>query len=101
NLSAFDPKEDLAFLPEAIINPRTNSNGDLEVLVKWEKHNLEEATWENLNSLKLQFPDLDYIGDNVNSEGKGDDTANMASRLAHNIKQLGSKQDPPEKSRSP
>ena len=49
-------------------------NGDPEVLVKWEKHNLEEATWENLISLKLQFPDCDYIEDNVNSEGEGDDT---------------------------
>nr|GEZ41747.1 peroxidase 64 [Tanacetum cinerariifolium] len=65
NVAAFDPKDDLAFLPEAIINSRTDSNGDPEVLVKWEKHNLEEATWENLNSLKLQFPNLDYIGDNV------------------------------------
>nr|GEU33969.1 Ty3/gypsy retrotransposon protein [Tanacetum cinerariifolium] len=75
NLAAFDPNEDLAFLPKAIINSRTNSNSNPEVLVKWEKHNMEEATWENLNSLKLQFPNLDYIGDNVNSDGKGDDTA--------------------------
>ncbi|PWA72890.1 hypothetical protein CTI12_AA265830 [Artemisia annua] len=75
NLAEFDPKEDLAFLSEAIINSRTNSNGDPEVLVKWEKDNLEEATWENLNSLKLQFPDLDYIGDNVNSDGERDATA--------------------------
>ncbi|GJY72553.1 ty3-gypsy retrotransposon protein [Tanacetum coccineum] len=75
NLAAFDPKDDLAFLPEAIINSRTNSNGELEVLVKWEKHNLEEATWENFNSLKLQFPDLDYIGDNVTSDREGDNTA--------------------------
>ncbi|GKC42238.1 ty3-gypsy retrotransposon protein [Tanacetum coccineum] len=74
NLATFDPKDDLAFLPEAIINSRINSNGDPEVLVKWEKHNLEEATWENLTSLKLQFPDCDYIEDNVNSEGYGDDT---------------------------
>ncbi|GKE51669.1 ty3-gypsy retrotransposon protein [Tanacetum coccineum] len=74
NLATFDPKDDLAFLPEAIINSRINSNGDPEVLVKWEKHNLEEATWENLTSLKLQFPDCDYIEDNVNSEGEGDDT---------------------------
>ncbi|GJV03650.1 ty3-gypsy retrotransposon protein [Tanacetum coccineum] len=48
NLAAFDPKDDLAF---------------------------EEATWENLTSLRLQFPDLDYIRDNVNSNGEGDDTA--------------------------
>ncbi|GJU45175.1 ty3-gypsy retrotransposon protein [Tanacetum coccineum] len=71
NLTEFDPKEDLAYLPEAIINFRTSSNGDPEVLVKWEKHALEEATWENFNSLKLQFPDLDYIGDNVTSDGEG------------------------------
>ena len=75
NLTEFDPKEDVAYLPEAIINFRTSSNGDPEVLVKWEKHALEEATWENFNSLKLQFPDLDYIGDNVTSDGEGDDTA--------------------------
>ncbi|GJS13199.1 ty3-gypsy retrotransposon protein [Tanacetum coccineum] len=55
NLAAFDPKDDLAFLPEAIINSRIDSNGDPEVLVKWEKHNLEEATWENLNSLRLKI----------------------------------------------
>nr|GEY51404.1 hypothetical protein [Tanacetum cinerariifolium] len=82
NLAAFDPKDDLAFLPEAIINSRTDSNGDPKVLVKWEKHNLEEATWENLNSLKLQFPDLDYIGDNVNFEGEGDDTAQHDQSLS-------------------
>ncbi|GJW06983.1 ty3-gypsy retrotransposon protein, partial [Tanacetum coccineum] len=64
NLAAFDPKDDLAFLPEAILNSRTDSNGDPEVLVKWEKHSFEEATWENLTSLRLQFLDLDYIGDN-------------------------------------
>ncbi|PWA82152.1 hypothetical protein CTI12_AA180780 [Artemisia annua] len=74
NLTAFDPKDDLAFLPEAILDLRTDSNGDPEVLIKWEKHSFEEATWENLTSLRLQFPDLDYIGDNVNSDGEGDDT---------------------------
>ncbi|PWA92449.1 ribonuclease H-like domain-containing protein [Artemisia annua] len=73
NLTAFDPKDDLAFLPEAILNSRTDSNGDPEVLIKWEKHSFKEATWENLTSLRLQFPDLDYIGDNVNSDGEGDD----------------------------
>ncbi|GKB98047.1 ty3-gypsy retrotransposon protein [Tanacetum coccineum] len=73
NLASFAPKDDLAFLPEAIIDSRVGSNGDPEVLVKWEKHNLEEATWENLSSLKLQFPDFDYIEDNVSSEGEGDD----------------------------
>ncbi|GJW78613.1 ty3-gypsy retrotransposon protein [Tanacetum coccineum] len=78
NLTKFDPKEDLAYLPEAILNYRTDSNGDPEVLVKWEKHALEEATWENFNSLKLQFPDLDYIEDNVTSDGEGDDTAQTA-----------------------
>ncbi|GJZ65324.1 ty3-gypsy retrotransposon protein, partial [Tanacetum coccineum] len=67
NLAAFDPKDDLAFLPEAILNSRTDSNGDPEVLVKWEKHSFEEATWENLTSLRLQFLDLDYIGDNTRS----------------------------------
>ncbi|GJX31350.1 ty3-gypsy retrotransposon protein [Tanacetum coccineum] len=56
-------------------------NGDPEVLVKWEKHNLEEASWENLNSLRLQFPDLDYIGDNVNYDGEGDDTAQRDQSL--------------------
>ncbi|GJZ45481.1 ty3-gypsy retrotransposon protein, partial [Tanacetum coccineum] len=75
NLTAFDPKDDLTFLLEAILNSRADSNGDPEVLVKWEKHSFEEATWENLTSLRLQFPDLDYIRDNVNSDGEGDDTA--------------------------
>ncbi|GJW81825.1 ty3-gypsy retrotransposon protein [Tanacetum coccineum] len=45
-------------------NSRTDSNGDPEVLVQWEKHRPKEATWENLTSLRQQFPDLDYIGDN-------------------------------------
>ncbi|GKC24458.1 ty3-gypsy retrotransposon protein [Tanacetum coccineum] len=57
NLATFDPKDDLAFLPEAIINSRINSNGDPEVLVKWEKHNLEEATkLLQLVSLLSSFP---------------------------------------------
>ncbi|GJZ14891.1 ty3-gypsy retrotransposon protein [Tanacetum coccineum] len=102
NLEAFDPKDDLAFLPEAIINSRTDSNGEPEVLIKWEKHHLEEATWENLNSLKLQFLDLDYIGDNVSSDGVGDDSSpNCVSLLATSLKHLRPKQDLQEKSRSP
>lgn len=84
DLAEFNPKEELAFLPEAILNSRTNSNGDPEVLVKWEKHNLEEATWENLNSLKLQFPDLDYIEDNENSDGEqGRIQCSAGGALAH------------------
>ncbi|XP_076893783.1 uncharacterized protein LOC143545871 [Bidens hawaiensis] len=101
DLAEFEPKEELAFLLEAILNSCTNSNGDPKVLVKWEKHNLEEATWENLNSLKLQFPDLDYIGDNVNLMERGMIQPNKPSQLARNIKDFGSKQGPLEKSRNP
>nr|GFD50636.1 hypothetical protein [Tanacetum cinerariifolium] len=52
NLAAFNPKDDLAFPPNTIISSRTDSNGDPEVLVQWEKHRPEEATWENLTSLR-------------------------------------------------
>ncbi|XP_076891896.1 uncharacterized protein LOC143543466 [Bidens hawaiensis] len=46
NLDEFDPKENPAYLPEAIINSRINSNGEPEVLVKWKKQNIEEVKFE-------------------------------------------------------
>nr|GEV57119.1 Ty3/gypsy retrotransposon protein [Tanacetum cinerariifolium] len=70
------------------------SNGDPEVLVKWEKHALEEATWENFNSLKLQFPDLDYIGDNA-MDGKKDYSSSASERWILKLARARANTSPP------
>lgn len=49
------------FLPKpyAIVERHVRRNGHLpltEVLVHWEGQQLEDATWEQLESLRLQFP---------------------------------------------
>lgn len=74
NLDAFEPEDELHFLPEKILDQRTNeTNGAKQLLVKWEKHPLEEATWEDTDTLNAQFPGFTDIEGNVDFEEVGID----------------------------
>ncbi|KAL4582832.1 hypothetical protein LXL04_007393 [Taraxacum kok-saghyz] len=46
------------FIPASIIQQRATSAGQIEVLIRWKDHPLEEATWENSTDLQQQFPDF-------------------------------------------
>ncbi|KAJ0555711.1 putative chromatin remodeling & transcriptional activation CHROMO-DOMAIN family [Helianthus annuus] len=66
-----DPVE---MLQEAILDHRLGNTNQPQLLIKWEKRPLEDATWEDTSLIKDQFLFFPVIEDNASSPGEGDDT---------------------------
>lgn len=73
DLSKLYPDVDIALLPESVEAQR-NWNGLEQVLIKWDGKPIEEATWENVEEIQIQFPGFLDIEGNVQAQGVGDDT---------------------------
>ncbi|XP_076920652.1 uncharacterized protein LOC143581854 [Bidens hawaiensis] len=67
-------EEEIGYLPESVLDQRQNHQGVHQLLIKWEKRPLEDATWEAIEELQQQFPGFLPIEDNGQSQGGGDDT---------------------------
>ncbi|XP_035836073.1 uncharacterized protein LOC118484192 [Helianthus annuus] len=81
DLSSFGQDVELSYLPEYVVNNRLGANGENEILVKWSQLPIEEATWENVDSINTQFPGFVDIEDNASSQEEGDDTSQPGPSL--------------------
>lgn len=74
SLEKFGYEIEISSLPETILDVRLVAYGKTQLLIKWEKRPLEEATWEDKDTLEEMFPSFTNIADNEVSQGEGDDT---------------------------
>ncbi|XP_076913637.1 uncharacterized protein LOC143572330 [Bidens hawaiensis] len=72
NIHEFD-MEDNQLIPEAVQDVRLGQMGQKQVLIKWLKVPMEEATWEDLDLIEAKFPHFN-IESNVHFEERADDT---------------------------
>ncbi|XP_076906864.1 uncharacterized protein LOC143563132 [Bidens hawaiensis] len=73
SLDKFEATE-VSILPEVVLNSRTDEDNKKQLLIKWEKMPLEDATWEDEAKMKQLYPFFTDIEDNANSSGGGDVT---------------------------
>ncbi|KAJ0907443.1 putative nucleotidyltransferase, Ribonuclease H [Helianthus annuus] len=73
SLENFEAAE-VSLLPEAILDSRTDADNNTQLLIKWEKLPLEDATWEDEVAMKELYPFFTDIEDNVKFSGGGNVT---------------------------
>ncbi|XP_076932401.1 uncharacterized protein LOC143597915 [Bidens hawaiensis] len=72
SLEKFGSEIEISSLPKTILDVRLDAHGKTQLLIKWEKKPLEEATWEDKDTLEEMFPSFTNIADNEVSQGEGD-----------------------------